>query len=319
MDPLPFAVAWHGWEVQQHREPGGALHQCSENSDDQEPGMTRRRSTNCHIREARPLWGDPEPPNIGCHVASTTGAHLGSLASSVRSGDLPTKTVRHSGELALAARSPPSGGRRPNATRTGPDGQLTGALQRPRRPLTSDLFPLRKRQIRPPNPARSAASHQPGEPSRDDTPPRATLGHPPTPEPDPILTLRFSGSGRASHRLLGSTTLTANLHHQVLRPPIESALTAGVGVMDQPPVGGGCVGSPGPECLLEGVESQVGSQRVRHSPRPGNRPNQGASAPNVGRTTDRASSNGSGSRRASLFGLVCARSTVATPIPSRCS
>ena len=25
-DPLPFAVAWHGWEVQQHREPGGALH-----------------------------------------------------------------------------------------------------------------------------------------------------------------------------------------------------------------------------------------------------------------------------------------------------
>ena len=25
VDPLPFAVAWHGWEVQEHREPGGAL------------------------------------------------------------------------------------------------------------------------------------------------------------------------------------------------------------------------------------------------------------------------------------------------------
>ena len=36
--------------------------------------------------------------------------------------------------------------------------------------------------------------------------------------------------------------------------------------MDQPLVGGGCVGSPGPECLLERVERQVGSQRVRHSP-----------------------------------------------------
>ena len=27
VDPLPFAVAWHGWKVQQHREPGGPLHQ----------------------------------------------------------------------------------------------------------------------------------------------------------------------------------------------------------------------------------------------------------------------------------------------------
>ena len=29
-DSLPFAVAWHGWEVSQHREPGGAFHQCSD-------------------------------------------------------------------------------------------------------------------------------------------------------------------------------------------------------------------------------------------------------------------------------------------------
>ena len=38
-DPLPFAVAWHGWKVQQHREPGGALNQGSDRgtveSDDQ--------------------------------------------------------------------------------------------------------------------------------------------------------------------------------------------------------------------------------------------------------------------------------------------
>ena len=27
MDPLLFSVAWHGWEMQQHREPGGALNQ----------------------------------------------------------------------------------------------------------------------------------------------------------------------------------------------------------------------------------------------------------------------------------------------------
>ena len=27
VDSLPFAAAWHGWEVQQHREPGGPLHQ----------------------------------------------------------------------------------------------------------------------------------------------------------------------------------------------------------------------------------------------------------------------------------------------------
>ena len=27
MHPLPFAVASHGWEVQQHREPGRALNQ----------------------------------------------------------------------------------------------------------------------------------------------------------------------------------------------------------------------------------------------------------------------------------------------------
>ena len=26
MDPFPFAVAGHGWEVQQHREPGGSFH-----------------------------------------------------------------------------------------------------------------------------------------------------------------------------------------------------------------------------------------------------------------------------------------------------
>ncbi len=30
VDPLLFSVAWHGWEVQQHREPGRALHQCSD-------------------------------------------------------------------------------------------------------------------------------------------------------------------------------------------------------------------------------------------------------------------------------------------------
>ena len=28
VDPLLFSVAWHGWEVFQHREPGGALHKC---------------------------------------------------------------------------------------------------------------------------------------------------------------------------------------------------------------------------------------------------------------------------------------------------
>ena len=27
VDPLLFSVAWHGWEVSQHRESGGALHQ----------------------------------------------------------------------------------------------------------------------------------------------------------------------------------------------------------------------------------------------------------------------------------------------------
>ena len=27
VDPLLFSVAWHGWEMQQHREPGGALNQ----------------------------------------------------------------------------------------------------------------------------------------------------------------------------------------------------------------------------------------------------------------------------------------------------
>ena len=27
VDPLLFSVAWHGWEVSQHREPGGPLHQ----------------------------------------------------------------------------------------------------------------------------------------------------------------------------------------------------------------------------------------------------------------------------------------------------
>ena len=27
VDPLPFAVAWHGWKVSQHREPGGPLNQ----------------------------------------------------------------------------------------------------------------------------------------------------------------------------------------------------------------------------------------------------------------------------------------------------
>ena len=36
---LPFAVAWHGWKVSQHREPGGALHQSPDRgtpkSDDQ--------------------------------------------------------------------------------------------------------------------------------------------------------------------------------------------------------------------------------------------------------------------------------------------
>ena len=30
VDPFPFAVASHGWEVQQHRESGGPLHQCSD-------------------------------------------------------------------------------------------------------------------------------------------------------------------------------------------------------------------------------------------------------------------------------------------------
>ena len=30
VDPLLFSVAWHGWEVSQHREPGGPLHQCSD-------------------------------------------------------------------------------------------------------------------------------------------------------------------------------------------------------------------------------------------------------------------------------------------------
>ena len=25
---LPFAVAWHGWKVSQHREPGGAFNKC---------------------------------------------------------------------------------------------------------------------------------------------------------------------------------------------------------------------------------------------------------------------------------------------------
>ena len=41
---------------------------------------------------------------------------------------------------------------------------------------------------------------------------------------------------------------------------VSYGLGAGVGVMHQPLVGIGCVGSPGPECLLERVESQVGSQ-----------------------------------------------------------
>ena len=27
VDPLLFSVAWHGWKVQQHREPRGALNQ----------------------------------------------------------------------------------------------------------------------------------------------------------------------------------------------------------------------------------------------------------------------------------------------------
>ena len=26
VDPLLFSVAWHGWKMQQHREPGGPLH-----------------------------------------------------------------------------------------------------------------------------------------------------------------------------------------------------------------------------------------------------------------------------------------------------
>ena len=40
----------------------------------------------------------------------------------------------------------------------------------------------------------------------------------------------------------------------------------GVGVMNQPPVGIGCVRSPGPECLFEGVEGQVGTQQAGFSP-----------------------------------------------------
>ena len=39
VDPLPFAVAWHGWKVQQHREPGGALHQRPDRGNSQGPMM----------------------------------------------------------------------------------------------------------------------------------------------------------------------------------------------------------------------------------------------------------------------------------------
>ena len=41
---------------------------------------------------------------------------------------------------------------------------------------------------------------------------------------------------------------------------------AGVGVMNQPPVGVGCVRSAGPDCLFESVEGQVGTQRSRDTP-----------------------------------------------------
>ena len=56
------------------------------------------------------------------------------------------------------------------------------------------------------------------------------------------------------------------LHHQVLRPPIESALAAGIGVMNQPLRWVGRIWSASPDCLLQGVEGQVGTQRRGHPP-----------------------------------------------------
>ena len=38
VDPLLFAVAWHGWKVSQHREPGGALYKCPDRGTVQSQG-----------------------------------------------------------------------------------------------------------------------------------------------------------------------------------------------------------------------------------------------------------------------------------------
>ena len=57
VDPLLFSVAWHGWEVSQHREPGGPLHQCSDR------GVPK--SEGCRVGPGRPVsvsaGGFPRP------------------------------------------------------------------------------------------------------------------------------------------------------------------------------------------------------------------------------------------------------------------
>ena len=59
VDPLLFSVAWHGWEVSQHRESGGALNQRSDRGAPKSGDVGSDRGALSAFR----LVGFPGPPS----------------------------------------------------------------------------------------------------------------------------------------------------------------------------------------------------------------------------------------------------------------
>ena len=59
VDSLLFSVAWHGWEVSQHRESGGPLHQCSDRGTPKSDDVGSDRGALSAFR----LVGFPGPPS----------------------------------------------------------------------------------------------------------------------------------------------------------------------------------------------------------------------------------------------------------------
>ena len=91
-DPLPFAVAWHGWEVSQHREPGGAFNKCSDRgapkSGDQ---VTFPVSWHCPVVGLGGALGDHD---LGSNeLAPAAGSGPWGLATLARFADTPQARV----------------------------------------------------------------------------------------------------------------------------------------------------------------------------------------------------------------------------------